>query len=329
MALKLVMLGTGEFALPTFRSLYQTSHQVVGLLTQPDRTGRGHHHHRNPMKDTAIEQNTPVFQPGDANAPETLDMLRSLDADLYVVAAYGQILSAELLGIPRLGAINLHASLLPKYRGAAPIQYAILCGETETGVTIFQIEPKLDAGPILAVAKTPIGSKETSGELETRLSELAVPLTNRVLDELESGSATKINQTLDGLTRAPRMKKSFGAIDWQKSADEIGWHVRAMQPWPKAYAFLEQAGKQPLRLIVLEVEPAEADPDANPPVELESSAEPGVVIVADDNRFVIQAGSGAVAVIRLQPEGKRPMGVSDFLHGHPVEVGDRMTLIDG
>ena len=325
MALKLVMLGTGEFALPTFRGLYQTPHQVVGLLTQPHRTGRGHHHHSNPMKDTALEHNTPVFQPENANTPAALDMLKSLDADLYVVAAYGQILSAELLGIPRLGAINLHASLLPKYRGAAPIQYAILHGETETGITIFQIEPKLDAGPIFGVAKTPIGPKETSGELETRLSEIAVPLTMRVLDELESGTAQKIKQTSDGLTRAPRMKKSFGTIDWRKSADEIGWHVRAMQPWPKSFAFLEQPGKQPLRLIVLDVELAEADPT----VDVALVAEPGVVVEADDNRLVVQTGSGAVSVTRLQPEGKRPMDVSDFLCGHPVKVGDRMTLSDG
>ncbi len=151
MSLRLVFLGTGSFALPTFRGLYETGHEVVGLVTQPDRTGQGHHRHVNPLKELAEANSTPVFQPAKANEADSIARLREFEADLFVVAAYGQILSAELLSLPRLGAINLHASLLPKYRGAAPIQYAVLCGETETGITIFQIEPKLDAVRVLVV----------------------------------------------------------------------------------------------------------------------------------------------------------------------------------
>src|SRR5229473_6207370 len=173
--LNLVMMGTGEFALPTFESLYGTPHPVVGLFTQPDRTGHGHHRSlQNPMKQLAIERGTPVFQPERVNTPEALADLRALEPDLLVVAAYGQILSPELLGIPRLGTINVHASLLPKYRGAAPVAYAILNGDAETGVSIIQVLPQLDAGPILAVIRTPIGPQETAGILEDRLAKLAV-----------------------------------------------------------------------------------------------------------------------------------------------------------
>src|SRR5262249_53922151 len=152
--------------------LCESPHRVVGLFTQPDRVGRGHHHHPHPMKEAAVERGIAVFQPDNVNTPEALNQLRGLKADLAVVAAYGQILSAELLAIPRLGAINLHASLLPKYRGAAPIQYAVWKGEAETGITLFQIEPKLDAGPILGMVRTPVGAEETAGDLEDRLAQL-------------------------------------------------------------------------------------------------------------------------------------------------------------
>ncbi|MCH7989347.1 MAG: methionyl-tRNA formyltransferase, partial [Planctomycetes bacterium] len=238
MSLRLVMMGTGTFALPTFLALYESDHQVVGLFTQPDRTGRGHHRHVNPLKNAAFEHGTPIFQPPNVNESESLDSLKSLQADLCVVAAYGQILSQDLLSIPRLGAINIHASLLPKYRGAAPIQYAILNGEQETGITLFQIEPKLDAGLILGVEKTVIHPKETSGELEERLRDVAADLTLRVIDQIDTGTVSSVPQDSAGVTRAPRIRKEQGAIDWSKTADEIGNHIRAMQPWPNPFTFL-------------------------------------------------------------------------------------------
>ena len=207
MALRLVMMGTGSFALPTFQGLLESEHQVTGLFTQPDRVGKGHHHHVNPLKDAALARGVPVFQPAKVNTPEALAELRALQADVFVVAAYGQILSDELLRIPRLGAFNVHASLLPKYRGAAPIQYAVLNGETETGITIFRIEPKLDAGPILAVAETPIGSEETAGELEERLADIAVELVKGVLRDIERGTALGIPQDAAKATRAPHIRK--------------------------------------------------------------------------------------------------------------------------
>ena len=313
MPLRLVMMGTGEFALPTFRALYDAPHEVVGLFTQPDRSGRGHHQHPHPMKELALERGTPVFQPEKVHAPEALSSLRDLRPDVCVVAAYGQILSAELIGIPRLGAINLHASLLPKYRGAAPIQYAVWNGERETGVTIFRIEPKLDAGPVLGVVSTPIGPKETAGELEARLAELAVPLTLRVLGQIESGKVDERTQDVSQVTRAPRLKKTDGLIDWARSAAEVDWHVRAMQPWPNPYTYLHQSGKPPLRLLVLDVEPADGA----------ASVPPGTVVQADSGRLRVQAVNGAVDLLRLRPEGKRDMTAAEFLNGHAVRPGDR------
>ena len=316
MSLRLVMMGTGKFALPTLRGLYASDHQVVGLFTQPDRTGRGHHRHVNPMKEAAIEQGTPVLQPIKANSDESLAELESLNADLLVVAAYGQILSSKLLQIPKFGAMNVHASLLPKYRGAAPIQHAILRGEVETGVTIFRIEPKLDAGPILAVESTPIGPDETYGELELRLADLSVGMVRDVIDRIESGNVEPIIQDATAVTLAPRLGKESGAIDWTQSAEEICRHIRAMQPWPNPFTFLEREGSPPLRLIVISAEPS----------DVTSDSEAGSVALADRKQLVVQTGAGTLAIMKLQPQGKRAMDTADFLCGHPISPGTRLLL---
>ena len=316
MALRLVMMGTGEFALPTFRAVQASAHDVVGLFTQPDRTGRGHHHHPHPMKEAAQQFGIPVFQPAKVNTPESLDDLRNLEADLAVVAAYGQILSKELLSTPRLGAINVHASLLPKYRGAAPIQYAVLEGETETGITIFQIEPRLDAGPMLGIGKLTIQPGETAGELEDRLAELAAPLCLDVVDQIEAGTARAIPQENDQVTLAPRLKKEDCAIVWTQPAERIERQVRAMQPWPKAYTIAQR--EQPVRIIVLEALVVSSD----------VPADPGTVISAEGDSLVVQCGEGALKIARLQPAGKRAMTAEEFLRGNSVQVGDRLIKAD-
>lgn len=309
-------MGTGPFALPTFLSLYDTDHEVVGLITQPDRTGRGHHRHVNAMKEAAVERGTPVYQPTRANAPDSIKTFKEFEADLFVVAAYGQILSAELLGIPRLGAINVHASLLPKYRGAAPILYAVLHGEVETGISIFRIEPKLDAGPILGMVSTPIGDKETKGELEARLSQFAPPLTIKVINQLEAGTTQEVVQNRALVTTAPRMNKEIGEIDWSQSSTAIERHIRAMQPWPKSFTFLHSDHASPQRLLVLDVDPRPRPTGDHPPGML--------VIVAENDELLVLTGDGAVRINQLQPAGKRAMSAADFLRGHALQPGERL-----
>jgi methionyl-tRNA formyltransferase len=322
-SLRLVMMATGGFALPTFRALLEQGLTVVGLFTQPDRTGRGHHHHLNPLKELALGRGLPVLQPESAKAPEAIESLRGLAPDLFVVAAYGQILSAALLAVPRLGAINVHASILPKYRGAAPIQTAILQGETETGVTIFQIEPKLDAGPILGIESTPIGPRETAGDLETRLATIGSGLALRVIDQLTRGTAQPIVQDATQASRAPRLKKESGRIDWNRTPRQIDCQVRALQPWPLAFSTLtirDEKGSgsgRSLRLIVLEVAPVESQS------QTVSNATPGTVLAVDNKRLRVQVAGGALEICRLQPEGKRAMTAAEFLAGYPIRPGDR------
>jgi methionyl-tRNA formyltransferase len=319
------MMATGGFALPTFRAMLEHEHIVVGLFTQPDRAGRGHHRHVNPLKELALERGVSVVQPEKANTPQAIESLAALAPDLCVVAAYGQILSPALLAVPRLGAINVHASILPKYRGAAPIQTAILEGETETGVTIFQIEPKLDAGPMLAIGRTPIGARETAGVLESRLAKLGAELTLQVVDQLASGTAQPIVQDSTQASRAPRLKKENGRIDWNRSPRQIDCLVRAFQPWPMAYSTLvmreqkegETGSSRALRLIVLEVGPVASQSPSG------SDAAPGTVLAVENRHLVVQAAGGALEIRRLQPEGKRAMTAGEFLAGYPARTGDR------
>lgn len=323
MALRLVMMATGGFALPTFRALFETAHTVTALFTQPDRIGRGHHRHLNPLKELALERGLPVIQPESANSSEAIEALRDLAADLCVVAAYGQILSPALLQVPNRGAINLHASILPKYRGAAPIQTAILEGETETGVTIFQIEPRLDAGPILAIERTAIGPRETAAELEARLAVLGADLALRVVDQIAQGTVQPIVQDSTQASRAPRLKKESGRIDWHRSPRQIDCQVRGLQPWPLAYSTLtlriekNDSSLRSLRLIMLEVAPAEV------PVLPNTNSAPGSVLIIDNKRLMVETGDGVVEIRRLQPEGRRAMTAVDFLAGYSVRSGDQ------
>lgn len=320
MPLKVLMMGTGTFALPAFQAMIESSHEVVGLVTQPDRTGRGHHRHVNEMKELALQHNIEVFQPENVNTPEVLERLRNFDAEIFVVAAYGQILSADLLAIPRLGAINLHGSLLPKYRGAAPVQYAVLNGDKESGVTIFQIEPKLDAGPILGMVKTEIRNKETSGQLHDRLAELSAPLTLEVLARLESGEIEKLPQPIEGVTKAPKIRKEQGLIDWSRSAKEIVSHVFGMQPWPLGYTYLHLPDKKPVRLILLDVVESEQDSNLTDKDLPDNEFTPGKTI-QNENRMVVECGDGLIEVLSLQPAGKRVMSAEQFLCGTDISHG--------
>src|SRR5262245_7109397 len=251
--MRLVMMGTGTFAEPTLEALLAGPDPVVGVFTQPDReagvkrgstrqVGRG-------MKEIAAEKGVPVFQPESVNAPEGVAMLRGLAPDLLVVAAYGQILSKEVLNIPTQGAINVHGSLLPKYRGAAPIAHAILNGETETGVTIIGMSAGLDAGDMLAKAAIPIGD-ETAGELEGKLAPVGAKLALETIARLKAGPIAGEKQDPKLVTKAPKLTKEMGLIDWSRPAERVCRQIRAMQPWPTAHTYLYRAGKETMRLIV-------------------------------------------------------------------------------
>ena len=316
MPLRIVLMGTGEFAVPPFRALLNSEHPVVGVLTQPEKAGRGHHQHVNVVKELATEHGVPVFQPERVNRPDTLDILRSLQADVFIVAAYGQILKPELLAIPRLGAFNLHGSLLPRHRGAAPVQYSIWKGDAVTGVTIFQIEPALDSGPMVGKMETPIGETETSGELMLRLAELSVPLTLGVIRQLADGTATFEPQDPSQVTLAPKIPREAGKIDWSMTRSEIDCHVRALQPWPKASSTLHRPGHSPLRCIVQQVVPR---PDLVPS---QPTSETGSV-VEFLGRLFVAVGDGWLEILRLQPEGRKSVDGRSFANGHSPCVGDR------
>lgn len=306
-SLKIVLMGTGEFALPTFRHLVQSeAHQVVGLFTQPERSGRGHHRHVNPVRVLGEENGIPVFQPHKVNDPDVLQQLRSLQADVFVVAAYGQIMKQELLEIPRLGAFNLHGSLLPKYRGAAPVQYSIWKGESVGGVTMFQIEQGLDSGPMVGTVQSPITGEDTSGSLMARLAQLSVSLTVDVLQKLEDGSAEFVEQDSTAVTLAPKIQKQEGIIDWKQSASAIDCHIRAMQPWPRASTSLLLPDRKPLRCLIQKATPCDDS----------FSSSPGTLRKADDGAVLVATGDGCLKIESIQPEGKKAMDASGFANGY-------------
>lgn len=319
MSLRILFLGTGPLALPTFRALTDSStHELVGLVTQPDRTGRGHHQHSNPLKELAIAKGLVVLQPDSIRTPESVEALQKTQADLFVVAAYGQILSKAVLAIPRLGTINVHASLLPRYRGATPIHAAILNGDTETGVTIIEIVPKLDAGPMLGSISCPILPEETTGQLEQRLADLAVPLTERVINEIELGTVPRIEQDEALVTHVRKLSKPDGLVPWDKSSVEVERHVRGMQPWPGSFSHLHQPDKPPTRLQILSVKPVEGNSTSN-------GKSPGTVVEVTPKGFSVQCGVGVVGVAIVQPDGKRAMSTAEFMRGRKISIGDTLT----
>jgi methionyl-tRNA formyltransferase len=321
--MKVAMLGTGVFAEPTFELLLARPGLVAGLVTQPDRaaghergstrqTGRG-------MKNIAQEHGVPVFQPESINTPEGAEILRSLAPDLLVVAAYGQILRDFILEIPRQGSINVHASLLPKYRGAAPIAWAIYHGETRTGVTIIRLSTGVDTGNMLAREATDIGPDETAGEVEARLAVLGARLALSVVDRIAAGEVIEgIRQDPSQASKAPKLTKEHGEIDWTRRAEQVCCQVRAMQPWPTAYTFWHRAGQKPLRLQVCRATAQPRGADATP-------LAPGEILVARSDVLVVGAGEGTVVEIHeLQPESKRRMPAADFLRGRRPLPGDRL-----
>ncbi len=318
--IRIIMLGTGDFALPTFNLLCDTGHNVIALVTQPDRPqGRKQELIPSEIKRSAQARGVRVDQPENVNAPESLELIRQLAPDLLVTAAYGQILSGELLGVPKHGGINLHGSILPSYRGAAPVARAIQNGETETGVTVILMTPRIDAGGMLSIGKTPIDVDETAGELEARLATLGAPLVIQAIADLVQGTAHVIPQVKSRVTRAPKLRKEDGLIDWNRSARSIHDLVRAMKPWPSASTTLPGTGqpdRPPIRLIIHKTEFAESP--FNP------GAAPGTVLEASGDRLLIATAEGALRLVSVQVPGKKPVTAAELLNGYRLVPGDRL-----
>ncbi|MCZ2343913.1 MAG: methionyl-tRNA formyltransferase [Bacteroidales bacterium] len=330
--MRIVMMGTGTFAEPTLEALLAAGVDVVGVVTQPDRnsgrkggstrqTGKG-------MANIAAAAGVPVSQPESINTPEGLAALAAFQPELLVVAAYGQILKPSVIALPTLGAINVHASLLPKYRGASPIAHAILNGETTTGVTIIRITPGLDAGDMLVSESRDIFPDETTGELEVRLAHLGAHLTLYVLRQLQAGPIPGEKQDAALVTKAPKLTKEMGAIDWTQPAEIISRQVRALQPWPTAYTFFHRPGKEPMRVIVNRVV-------AGPALSTEApNVSAGQILAAEripasgdspsEMAMVVSCGGTVpVWITELQPAGKKRMTAAEFLRGYPLQPGYR------
>lgn len=308
-------MGTGPFAAPTFLSLLKSPHHVLSLFTRPATPGRGKHAPPpRPMFEIAQAHGLPIFEPDSVNSPEAQQALQALAPDLLVVCDYGQILSRETLSLARLGGINLHASLLPKYRGAAPINWAIYYGETETGVTVIHMTPKLDAGPCLVQRCTSIGPDEDASKLESRLGELgvgAVEAAIAMLADWDGRIALGEVQDPALATKAPRLTKADGEVNWFRTAKQIGDQIRALKPWPGTYTHWLRREHPPVRMIL----------DAASPVPLREPVPPGTVAYCDGQHLHVATGEDALSLERIQPAGKRIMEVAEFLRGHPIQAG--------
>ena len=329
--MRLVMLGTGPFAVPTLRRLVASPHEVLRVVTRPP---RGRRAEAPPMQTAAEDFGLPLWQPETVNSEEAVAELAALKPDLLVVCDYGEILKPAALAVAPHGGINLHGSLLPKYRGAAPVQWAVLSGDAETGNTVIQMTAGLDAGPCLGVDVLAIDPDESAGELEARLAARGGDLVLGVIDALASGTATPIKQDRTQASKAPRLEKEHGAIDWSRPAQAIKNQVRALDPWPRAYTnWTRQTDQQksepggasprssrssspePLRLILHRT--AVITPSPNPEVH------PGTILEANQ-RLLIATGAGALEILALQPAGKRVMPAAEFLRGYQLAPGQRL-----
>ena len=316
------MMGTGPFAVPTFEALLDSDHEVPLLVTRPTPPRGRRRPPPNPMRDAAEARGVAVVAPDSVNAEETQAELRALQPDLLVVCDYGQILSAKTLEAAPLGGVNLHASLLPEYRGAAPINWALWDGREETGVTVIHMTPKLDGGPNLVQVKTAIEPHENAGQLEQRLSQMGVAPVMRAIEMLgqwDRQSPIGEKQDPQKATKAPRLHKSQGLVDWTQPAPKIVCQVRALQPWPGVYMLWKKEGSQEMRMILDRVEVAT---DVSVPAE----AIPGEIVRVGKSELIVAAGEGAVSLVRVQPAGKRVMEVAEFLRGHALRVGQRLCV---
>ncbi len=308
-SLRIVFFGTPAFAVPALRALIASPHLVVAAVTQPDRPrGRGHKVTPGAVKLEALQGGIPVLQPDRLSSADFVEAFAGLQSDLGVVAAYGKLLPDALLAGPRLGMINVHASLLPRWRGAAPVHRAILAGDRATGVTIMRVVKKLDAGPMLATIETAIGDDETSAELEVRLAGLGAPLLVDTVDRLAAGPVTERPQDESAVTYAHRLERRESAIDWRRPARDVRNQIRGLQPWPLATAVFLGRRTMLLRSEVVD--------------ERARESAPGTVDAVLADGLDVATAPGAIRLREIQTAGKAPMTVAAFLRGHPVRVGE-------
>lgn len=307
--MKIIFMGTPDFAVGTFEALRRAGYEIVLAVTQPDKPkGRGKAMQFPPVKEAALAAGIPVYQPRRVREPECIEYLRQFDADICVVVAFGQILPKEILEMPKYGCVNVHASLLPKYRGAAPIQWAVIDGLKETGVTTMRMDEGLDTGDMIMTARVTLAEDETGGSLFDRLSQVGAELCVRTLQALADGTAAFTPQDHAQATHTTMIKKQMGQIDWKMPAVEIERLIRGLNPWPSAYTCLN--GK------TLKIWKAD--------VEQGMDQEPGTVAAVTKDRILVQTGEGALALAEVQLEGKKRMPVDAFLRGFSVEAGTKL-----
>ena len=313
-------MGTPDFSVPVLTAMKEAGHDMLAAVTQPDKPkGRGKEMQMTPVKAKALELGIPVLQPKRVRDPEFVEQLRELKPDVMVVVAFGQILTKEVLEVPKYGCINVHASLLPMYRGAAPIQYVILNGEKETGVTTMFMDEGLDTGDMLLKTVVPITADETGGTLHDKLSAAGAELLIRTLEQMEAGTLQRIPQTGE-TCYVGTLKKSMGEMDWSRPAEELERQVRGLNPWPSAYTFLNGKTLKIWKAEVLHTE-AVSSQEAEEPEALADRESCGSVIVISRDSIQVQTGDGILAIRELQLEGKKRMTADAFLRGYPVEAG--------
>lgn len=300
--MRIVFMGTPDFAVPSLQALIDAGHEVCAVFTQPDKPkGRGHALAAPPVKELALRYHLPVYQPKSMKKGPAQEILTQLAPDVIVVVAYGKILPPAVLSIPRLGCVNVHGSLLPRWRGAAPVQWAVLSGDPVAGVTTMLMNEELDTGDMLDRLETPVGENETSGELFDRLMVLGSQLLLTTLEKLENGTAKPIPQLEEGACYAPMLDKSMAMLDFTQSAVELRHRVLGLNPWPVALTLF---GGKRLKIYRVSV--------------LEDSGEPGTAFVGPDKSFCVYCGKGALRLDEIQPENKKRMSGADFLLGHPL-----------